>query len=72
MGATPPRPRAVLAGVVDGKPGSLQRRRADELLLHWHGEKLSEGGERFLVLQFFPVVARSGSETDRIGPVVEQ
>jgi hypothetical protein len=51
---------------------SLQRRRADQLLLHLHGEKLSEGGERFLVRPFFPVVALSGSEMDRIWPVVEQ
>jgi len=33
---------------------------------HWHGEKLSEGGERFLVLPFLSVVTLSGSETDRI------
>lgn len=39
---------------------------------HWHGEKPSEGGERFFVLPFFPVVALPGTETDRIWPVVEQ
>lgn len=39
---------------------------------HWHGEEPSHGGERFLVLPFYPVVALPGTETRRIWPVVEQ
>ena len=39
---------------------------------HWHGAAPSKGGERFLVLPFYPVVALPGTETDRIWPVVEQ
>lgn len=39
---------------------------------HWHGEDATEGGERFFVLPFYPVVALPGAETDRIWPAVNQ